>query len=87
MTYEVELTEGAKDFLRTIPKADAKRIGKKIENLATNPRPHGVEKLSGEENIYRIRSGDYLVIYQIQDKILYILVLKVGNRKDIYKKI
>lgn len=87
MTYEVEISEAAKDFLRTVNKADAKRIGKKIDNLAKNPRPHGVEKLSGEENIYRIRSGDYRVIYQIHDKTLYVLVLKVGNRKEIYRKL
>ncbi|MCE5317306.1 MAG: type II toxin-antitoxin system RelE/ParE family toxin [Parachlamydia sp.] len=87
MTYEVELSEAAKDFLRTVNKSDAKRIGKKIDNLAKNPRPNGVEKLSGEENIYRIRSGDYRVIYQIHDKILYVLVLKVGNRKEVYRKL
>lgn len=87
MTYEVELSEVAKDFLRTVNKSDAKRIGKKIDNLAKNPRPPGVEKLSGEDNIYRIRSGDYRVIYQIHDKILYVLVLKVGNRKEVYRKL
>lgn len=87
MTYEVEISEAAKDFLKTISKADAKRIGKKIDNLVENPRPNGVEKLSGEENIYRIRSGDYRVIYQIEDKILYILVLKVGHRKEVYRKL
>lgn len=87
MTYEVEVSEAAKDFLRTISKADAKKIGKRIEKLVENPRPHGVEKLSGEENIYRVRSGDYRVIYQIHDKILYVLVLKVGHRKEIYRKL
>ncbi len=86
MTYEVEVSEAAKDFLRSIGKADAKRIGKKIDKLAENPRPPGVEKLSGKENIYRVRSGDYRVIYQIEDEILYVAVLKVGNRKEVYRK-
>jgi mRNA interferase RelE/StbE len=81
MTYDVEMSEAAKDFLRTISMADAKRIGKKIDKLGENPRPQGVEKLSGEENIYRVRSGDYRVLYSIEDEILYVLILKVGHRK------
>jgi mRNA interferase RelE/StbE len=87
MTYEVELSDNAKDFLRTVHKADAKRIGKRIDKLAEDPRPQGVDKLSGEENIYRVRSGDYRIIYQIHDKILYVLVLKVGHRKEVYRKL
>lgn len=87
MTYEVNISEVAKDFLRNIDKADAKRIGKKIDKLGENPRPHGVEKLSGEENIYRVRSGDYRIVYQIEDKILYVLILKIGHRKEVYRKL
>ena len=85
MTYEVHLSEAAKNFLRNIRKVDAKRIGKKIDSLGENPRPHGVDKLSGAENIYRIRSENYRVIYQIEEKILHILVLKIGHRKEVYR--
>ena len=87
MTYEVEVSDSAKDFLKTISKADAKRIAKKIDKLVEDPRPRGVEKLTGEENLYRIRSGDYRVIYEIEDRILFILVLKVGHRKEVYRKL
>lgn len=87
MTYDIEVSEAAKKYLRQISKIDAKKIGKKIDNLVKNPRPQGVEKLSGEENIYRVRSGDYRIIYQIEDKILHILVLKVGHRKEVYRKL
>lgn len=87
MIYEVEVSEAAKDFLLSIGKADAKRIGKKIDKLEENPRPAGVEKLSGEENIYRVRSGDYRIIYTIEDKILHVLVLKVGHRKEVCRKL
>jgi len=52
MIYEVEVSDPAKDFLKTISRADAKRIGKRIDKLAEDPRPHGVEKLTGEENLY-----------------------------------
>ncbi|MBA3721362.1 MAG: type II toxin-antitoxin system RelE/ParE family toxin [Parachlamydiaceae bacterium] len=87
MKYEVEVSKAAEDFLNTVSKADAIRIGKKIDKLEENPRPNGVEKLSGEENIYRVRSGDYRIIYTIDDKILHILVFKVGHRKEVYRKL
>lgn len=58
---------------------------RKIQELEENPRPFGLKKLVAEENLYRIRVGDYRIIYQIQDKILLILVIKIGHRKDIYR--
>ena len=56
-----------------------------IDALASNPRPAGVVKLSGATDLYRIRSGDFRIIYEIQDVGLVVLVLKVGNRRDVYK--
>jgi len=56
-----------------------------MEALTRNPRPHGVKKLSGEQNLYRIRAGDYRIIYQIRDKELVVLVLKLGHRRDVYR--
>ncbi|MDJ0899633.1 MAG: type II toxin-antitoxin system RelE/ParE family toxin [Xenococcus sp. MO_188.B8] len=57
----------------------------KIDALATEPRPEGVVKLKGEENLYRIRVGDYRVIYNVQDDRLLVLVVKVGHRGDVYR--
>ena len=61
-----------------------------IERLANNPRRHGVEKLEAKEKLYRLYVGpgkDYRVLYQIQDEILLIVVVKVGDRKDVYRRV
>ena len=56
-----------------------------IDRLASNPRPHGVQKLAGGENEYRIRQGDYRIVYEIRDKVLVVAVVRVGHRRDIYR--
>ena len=53
--------------------------------LADNPRPRGVEKLEGRENRYRIRVGDYRVIYEIHDEVLLVLVVRIGHRREVYR--
>ncbi|MDQ6908342.1 MAG: type II toxin-antitoxin system RelE/ParE family toxin [Chloroflexota bacterium] len=53
--------------------------------LGDDPRPHGVEKMTGGENEYRIREGDYRVVYTIRDAALIVLIVRVGHRKDIYR--
>jgi mRNA interferase RelE/StbE len=87
MVYRVELKQSAVDSLSKIPTNDRKRIGKKIDTLAVNPRPRGVLKLTGDENMYRIRSGDYRIIYQIEDDKLLVLVVRVGQRGDVYRNL
>ena len=72
-----------KDF-RQIPKKDLKKILKKIELLAHEPRPSGCEKLTATEK-YRIRQGKYRIVYSVQDDELTVWVVKVGHRKDIYR--
>ena len=59
----------------------------KIENLADDPRPHDVKKLKGKKNFYRIRQGQYRIVYKIEDKILLILILDVAHRKEIYRNL
>jgi len=61
------------------------RIQTKIDDLAIEPRPNGVKKLKGEENSYRIRVGDYRVIYDIFDDVLLVSVVEVGHRSEVYK--
>ncbi len=73
----------AKD-LRDIPKRDVARILKRIEALTDEPRAMGCEKLSGQER-YRVRQGVYRIIYEIQDDVLVIVVVKVGHRGEIYR--
>jgi mRNA interferase RelE/StbE len=72
-----------RDFI-TIPKKDLRKILKRIEELADNPRPSGCEKLTDQER-YRLRRGRYRIIFSIQDDELTVWVVKIGHRKDIYR--
>ena len=62
------------------------KIRETILNLVDNPRPFGVKKLEGFDDFYRIKKGNHRIIYTIEDDILTVEVLKVGNRKDVYKR-
>lgn len=70
--------------LKTIPREDIIKILKRIDSLAVEPRPQGCEKLTGVER-YRIRQGNYRIIYSIQDYELTVWVIKIGHRKDVYR--
>ena len=73
----------AKD-LRTIPSSDIKKILKRIELLSDDPLPVNAEKLSGQQR-YRIRQGNYRILYEIDDMIVSITIVKVGLRRDVYR--
>lgn len=85
MTYRVEFTRQAAKFFKNLPLQEQQCLKLKIDALSAEPRPSGVVKLASEEDLYRIRVGNYRVIYTIQDKQLIILILKIGHRKDVYK--
>lgn len=82
--YKIFFKASVEKDLRSIPKKDLQKIILKIGSLAENPRPEGSEKLTGLAR-YRIRQGRYRVVYSIQDNILTVWVVKVGQRKDIYR--
>ena len=82
--YEIFFRESVYKDFQKIPKKDLKKILSKIHNLSSNPRPPGSEKLTGQET-FRIRQGNYRILYSIQDNQLTIWVVKVGHRKDIYR--
>lgn len=84
--YKIQIKSSAVKELDKVPKKDLQKIVVKIKALAFDPRPQGCEKLSGEEK-YRIRQGNYRIIYSIEDDKLIIFVVKIGHRKDIYKKL
>ena len=86
MPYEIELTPAAVRDLKKMPAHYQRRVRDAIDNLGHDPRPEGVKKLSGEENLWRIRVGEYRVVYGIEDKRLVVLVIRIGHRKDIYRK-
>lgn len=86
MAYKVQIKKQAIKYFKTLRKKDAQRIFTVIEGLATNPRPSGYKKLSGEE-AYRIIIGSYRIIYEVEDDKLIVYVIKVGPRGDVYKKL
>jgi mRNA interferase RelE/StbE len=83
--HRVEFKPSAAESFRSLDRSIQRRFSAKLESLKQNPRPPNARKLQGENDLYRIRTGDYRLIYQVQDQILLILVLAVGNRKDIYR--
>jgi mRNA interferase RelE/StbE len=83
--YRIEYAKGVDKDLQKIPNKTALRITKAVDRLGTNPRPAGCVKLVGFDTEYRIRVGDYRVIYQIHDSVLVLLVIELGHRKDIYR--
>lgn len=85
MRYQIIILPLAKRQLKKLPRSVQPVIIGVIEALVKNPRPRGAKKLTGLENLYRIRAGDYRIIYQIQDEKLVVAVVKVGNRRDIYR--
>ncbi len=82
--YSIFFRDSVRKDLGTIPKNHLQRIMERIGLLAENPRPVGCEKLSGQEK-YRIRQGNYRVVYSIQDSQLTIWVVKVGHRREVYR--
>ena len=82
--YKIEIKKSAVKELEAIPTKDLKRIIARIQELTDNPRPLGCIKLSDKER-YRIRVGDYRILYSIDDVILIVFVVKIGHRKDVYR--
>jgi mRNA interferase RelE/StbE len=82
--YEIFFKESVWKELRKIPKSDLKKVLSRVEQLGNDPRPMGCEKLTGLE-LYRIRQGNYRIVYSILDNELTVWVVTVGNRKDVYR--
>ena len=85
MTYSILLAPPAERQLKSLTESVQKRIVKRLKSLRENPRPQGAKKLAGEDDLYRVREGDYRIIYTIQDKELIVLVVKIGDRKEVYR--
>ena len=85
MEHQIIIKPSAEKQLDKLPKSVRVRVLDKLEELRQDPRPHGAIKLIGADDLWRIRIGDYRVVYEIQDERLIVLVLRVAHRKDIYK--
>ena len=84
-SYRIEFTRSAEKDLRKIDRSRIAAILRKIEQLPFNPRPDGSKKLAGADRTYRIRVGDYRVVYEVEDDVLLVLVIRVAHRKDVYR--
>jgi len=84
-SYEVSVARSVQKFLLRVPKKDVQNIVSSIERLAQNPYPDGCRKLRGEESVYRIRQGQYRIVYEVLSSRLVVLILKVGHRKSVYR--
>ena len=82
--YRITIKKSAAKELEDIPKKDLRKIVKRIQSLAENPRSHGSQKLSHKEQ-YRIRQGDYRIVYSIEDKDSLIDIVKIAHRREIYR--
>jgi mRNA interferase RelE/StbE len=82
--YNIYFKESVEKDFRTIPKKDIIKILQRIDSLSSEPRPTGVEKLIGQDR-YRLRQGNYRIVYSIQDKELSVWVVRIGHRKDVYR--
>lgn len=83
--YRVELKPSAERDLAALERRDRVRVARKIDALAQSPRPPGTEKLKGEEGCWRIRAGDYRIIYTVRDDVLLVLVIRIGHRREVYR--
>lgn len=89
MPYRIEATKAAERDLEKIAKKDRTgtlQVKKAILSLAVDPHPPGSKKLAGQSpELYRVRSGDYRILYQVEEEEILILLVKVGDRKDVYR--
>lgn len=86
MRYRIEVAPAAVRQLRKLDPAARRRIQAAVELLADQPRPSGAKKLVGGDGEWRVRTGDYRVVYEIHDDVLLVLVVAVGHRRDIYQR-
>ena len=84
-TYQVEFTRAADRDIRRLERNVLRRIKQKTQALADDPRPAGVVKLQGGEKTYRVRVGDYRILYEIHDDVSRVLIVKVGHRREVYR--
>jgi mRNA interferase RelE/StbE len=86
MRYRIDFAPAAVRQLRKLDPPARRRIQAAVELLAEEPRPAGAKKLVGGESEWRVRTGDYRIIYEIHDQMLVVLVVAVGHRREIYQR-
>ena len=87
MKYRIQVKRSAAKTLKKIPKPDRKRISEKIDSLEEKLPNQDITKMKGDNPFHKVRVGNYRIIYEIQDDVLLILIVKIGHRKDIYRNL
>ena len=85
--YEIRVARRAAKFLAALQRRDQQRIRAAIELLAEDPRPPACIALAGEDGVYRVRVGDYRIVYEVVDDVLLIHVVRIGHRRDVYRSL
>jgi mRNA interferase RelE/StbE len=83
--YTVEIARRAVKSITALPRSEQQRVRAAIDLLAGEPRPPGCAKLAGEDSVYRVRIGDYRILYEVIDARLVVHVVRVGHRRDVYR--
>ena len=83
--YTIDVSRPAEKQIRALDPQVRARIEKRIDSLSETPRPHGCQKMHGFENLYRVRTGDWRVVYEIRDNVLLVLVVAVRHRREVYR--
>jgi mRNA interferase RelE/StbE len=84
--YRIEFSYRAAKAYRVLPEEMRRRIEPKIDALAENPRPHGARKIEGQETAFRLRVGDYRIVYEVHDRASIVTVMIVGHRREVYRR-
>ena len=85
VVYSVRIKRSAEREIERLALAVRRRVVAKIAALASDPRPHGCQKLTGEDK-YRLRQGDYRIVYTIEDDVVTVTVVRVAHRGDVYRR-
>ena len=85
MKYRIEFKRSAAKALKKIPRSDRRKIRDRIDSLAEDLPDPVTTKMKGDNPFHKVRVGDYRIVYEIQESLLVILVLKIGHRKDVYR--
>lgn len=83
--YQVQIARRAVKSLAALPRRDQQRIRAAVDLLADTPRPPGCVAIVGEPSVYRVRVGDYRIVYQVRDAVLLVQVVRIGHRRDVYQ--
>ena len=87
MAYRIEFTPRAEREFKSLDGSVRGRIKQRIDSLAEKPHPPGIKKIEGEEELYRLRVGDYRILYQVKEKTLLVLIVRIGHRREVYRRI